>query len=143
MWKVIVRREVRPLIDALNGRKTGYPAVYEQLRRDPCAEFETSRGGTRPFAYRLSGALGTKVGGVHLKRGYRLAFTMRPADDEHARLAATAFRPRSTKTSWRSSWTGCDDSSAGGSNPQTHQSTAERAQPNLHPARLALGPERS
>lgn len=81
MWDVIVRREVRTLIDALAGKRTGYAAAYEQLRRDPCFSYATSSGGFRPFAYRLSGGLATKVCGVHLERGYRLAFTMRPSHD--------------------------------------------------------------
>lgn len=80
-WDVIVRREVRPLIDALKGRSSGYQAAYTQLSSDPCAVFPKNDGGNRPFAYRLSGPLGTKVCGVHLNYGYRLAFTMRPAAD--------------------------------------------------------------
>jgi len=36
MWKVIVRREVRPVIDGLKGKKTGYVAAFAQLERDPC-----------------------------------------------------------------------------------------------------------
>jgi hypothetical protein len=82
MWDVIVRRELRPLIDALKGKKTGYPAAYQQLCRDPCAEFPTADGRTAPFAYRLSGPLRPKVCGTHVKRGYRLAFSMRPSDDD-------------------------------------------------------------
>ncbi len=33
-------------------------------------------------AYRLSGSLEPKVCGVHLRRGYRLAFTMQPPEEE-------------------------------------------------------------
>lgn len=31
MWDVLVRREVRPAIDALKGKKTGYAETYAQL----------------------------------------------------------------------------------------------------------------
>jgi hypothetical protein len=79
-WEVVVRREVEPLIDALKGKRAGYGDAVRQLEIDPCAEFERPAGDPRPFAYRLSGPLEPKVCGVHLKRDYRLAFTMRPAD---------------------------------------------------------------
>jgi hypothetical protein len=39
-------------------------------------------GDPRPLAYRLTGDLQPKVCGAHLKRDYRLAFTMRPPDRE-------------------------------------------------------------
>ena len=79
-WDVVVRREVEPLVDALKGRRAGYGDAVRQLETDPCAEFERSGGDPRPFAYRLSGPLQPKVCGVRLRRGYRLAFTMRPPD---------------------------------------------------------------
>jgi hypothetical protein len=47
--------------------------VHDQLGRDPCAPELT--------AYRLSGPLEPIVCGVHLDRGFRLAFTMQPADE--------------------------------------------------------------
>ena len=78
MWDVIVRDELRHLIDDAERHKTAYPAAYEQLRRDPCLIFD---GSARPFACRLTGPLGDKVCGVKLKNKYRLAFTMRPAED--------------------------------------------------------------
>jgi hypothetical protein len=79
-WDVLVRREVAPLIDALKGKRAGYGDAIRQLELDPCVEFPTDDGGTRPFAYRLSGPLAPKVCGLRLKYGYRLAFTMRPPD---------------------------------------------------------------
>jgi hypothetical protein len=79
VWRVVVRGSVRPLIDDLKGRKAGYARVYEQLRRDPCL----SHPGGRPFAYRLSGPLQTKVCGVRLRGDYRLAFTMHPPSAVH------------------------------------------------------------
>lgn len=67
---MIVPRAVRPFIEALEGKRAGYRDVYEKLERDPCSD---DLG-----AYRLSGPLEPTVCGVHLKRGYRLAFTMQP-----------------------------------------------------------------
>jgi hypothetical protein len=87
VWDVVVRRELRPVIDALAGKRTGYGDAYAQLQRDPCVEYPTAKKsstteGKRPFAYRLSGPLAPKVCGVRLKRGYRVAFTMGPSDDK-------------------------------------------------------------
>lgn len=89
VWDVVVRRELRPVIDGLAGKRTGYGEAYAQLQRDPCVEYPTTAKGNpttkekRPFAYRLSGPLGPKVCGVRLKRGYRLAFTMRASTDKN------------------------------------------------------------
>ena len=87
MWDVVVRRELRPVIDALAGKRAGYGDAYAQLQRDPCVEYPAAKEsqttkGKRPFAYRLSGPLGPKVCGVRLKRGYRLAFTMGPSTEK-------------------------------------------------------------
>ena len=71
-YEVITPREVRPFIDALSGKRAGYGDVYQKLERDPCSD---DLG-----AYRLSGPLEPVVCGVHLKRGYRLAFTMQPPE---------------------------------------------------------------
>ncbi len=49
MWEVVVRREVRPLIDALTGKRTGYRDAYEKLQQDPCLVRATPQG-PRPFA---------------------------------------------------------------------------------------------
>lgn len=69
-YEVVVPREVRKLIDDLAGKGAGYRAVHDQLSRDPCAP--------ELGAYRLSGPLEPIVCGVHLKRDYRLAFTIQP-----------------------------------------------------------------
>lgn len=71
-YEVVTPRAVKPLIEALQGKRAGYRDVYEQLQRDPCA---ADLG-----AYRLSGPLEPKVCGVRLRRGYRLAFTMQPPE---------------------------------------------------------------
>lgn len=73
-YEVVTPRAVSPLIEALQGKRAGYREVYENLRRDPCAD--------HVGAYRLSGPLEPKVCGVHLRRGYRLAFTMQPPEEE-------------------------------------------------------------
>jgi len=106
MWRVIVRREVRPLIDALKGKGAGYSDAYAQLTRDPCAEFPAQEG-SRPFAYRLSGPLSDKVCGVHLRRGHRLAFTMRPADDPaYEGIVEVLYAgTRDTRDRLRDTWT--------------------------------------
>ena len=58
MWQVSVRRSLRPAIDALKGKKTGYADAYAQLRRDPCLIYPASAEGRgRAFAYRISGRM--------------------------------------------------------------------------------------
>jgi hypothetical protein len=64
---------VRKLVDALVGKRAGYRTVHDQLRRDPCAK--------QLGAYRLSGPLAPIVCGIHLKRAFRLAFTIQPPDE--------------------------------------------------------------
>jgi hypothetical protein len=105
VWEVVVRREVRPLIDALAGKRAGYADAYAQLQQDPCAE-RTTREGKRPFAYRLSGPLEPKVCGVHLKHGYRLAFSMQPAADRdhEGRVLVLYVGTRDTRDRSRDVW---------------------------------------
>lgn len=73
-YEVVTPRAVRKLIDALAGKRAGYRVVHDQLARDPCA--------VELGAYRLSGPLEPTVCGVHLKRGFRLAFTIQPPETE-------------------------------------------------------------
>lgn len=73
-YEVIAPPPVRPFIEALAGKRAGYRDVYDKLERDPCSD---DLG-----AYRLSGPLKPLVCGVHLKRGYRLAFTMQPPEEK-------------------------------------------------------------
>ena len=82
MWKVATRREMRPLIDGLKGKEAGYKQAYEQLEQDPCVSYRAPSGELRPFAYRISGRFGEKICGTHLKRGYRIAFTLADSDDD-------------------------------------------------------------
>lgn len=60
MFEVIVRRALRPIVDALKGKKTGYGDAVRQLERDPCHVHSSPTGPNRAFAYRLSGPLGTR-----------------------------------------------------------------------------------
>jgi len=66
-YEVVTSCPVRKLISALAGKRAGYQRVYAQLSRDPCAP--------ELGAYRLAGPLEPIVCGVHLDRGYRLAFS--------------------------------------------------------------------
>lgn len=70
-------RAVRPLIDQLAGQRAGYQDVYAQFARDPCAR--------QLGAYRLSGPLEPVVCGLHLRNGWRLAFTMQPPERPRGR----------------------------------------------------------
>jgi hypothetical protein len=105
VWEVVVRREARPLIDALAGKRAGYADAYEQLRRDPCA-MRSTKDGSRPFAYRLSGPLAPRVCGVHLKNGYRLAFSMQPQNDRRfeGRIVILYVGTRDTRDRSKDIW---------------------------------------
>jgi hypothetical protein len=76
-FEVLVPRAVRPLVDQLAGQRAGYREVHAQLERDPCAEHLR--------AYRLSGPLEPAVCGLHLRNGWRLAFTMQPPERPRGR----------------------------------------------------------
>lgn len=136
-----MRREVRPLIDALKGHSAGYQTAYEQLSNDPCVAFSKKDGSTRPFAYRLSGPLEPKVCGVHLKNGYRLAFTMHPSDDPACEGAVEILYVggRDTRDRSRDIWTvvhdlfGEQNPSAGHLRPPCCEDT----QPTINEAELA------
>jgi hypothetical protein len=69
-FNVLVPRPVQRQVEALAGKKAGYQAVRQLLGADPCHPDLN--------AYRLSGPLAPIVCGLHLKRGYRLAFTTQP-----------------------------------------------------------------
>jgi len=75
-YEVVTPRAVAPLIAQLKGQRAGYAATYAQLQRDPC---DTTLG-----SYRLSGPLELAVCGLHLRNGWRLAFTMQRAEHEDA-----------------------------------------------------------
>lgn len=72
-FEVVTPRAVRKLVDELVGKGAGYRTFHDQLRRDPCAK--------QLAAYRLSGPLAPIVCGIHLRRGFRLAFTIQPPED--------------------------------------------------------------
>lgn len=69
-FEVVAPTAVQALIDDLAGRRAGLQRRLALLSRDPCS--------AELAAYRLSGPLEPVVCGVHLDRGYRLAFTMQP-----------------------------------------------------------------
>jgi len=98
-FEVIVPRAVRGLIDDLAGKRAGYRAIYDQLGRDPCSE--------QLGAYRLSGPLEPIVCGVHLKRGFRLAFTIQPAEEHDgvSRVVILFVGTREPRHRDRDAWT--------------------------------------
>ena len=69
-FNVLVPPPVQRQINALAGKRAGYQNVRTLLGIDPCHPDLK--------AYRLSGPLAPVVCGLHLKRGYRLAFTTQP-----------------------------------------------------------------
>jgi hypothetical protein len=69
-FNVLVPPPVQRQVEALSGKKAGYQNVRKLLGINPCH--------TDLKAYRLSGPLAPVVCGLHLKRGYRLAFTTQP-----------------------------------------------------------------
>lgn len=98
-YEVIIPRAVVPLIEQLRGRRAGYAATYAQLERGPCA---AALG-----AYRLSGPLNPAVCGVHLRNGWRLAFTMQPAerDDMLPRVVILFIGQREPRHRRSDAWT--------------------------------------
>lgn len=69
-WEIVQPDELDPYLDALAGRSAGIRRRLAILAEDPCDD--------QLRAYRLSGPLAPKVCGLHLDRGYRLAFTTQP-----------------------------------------------------------------
>jgi hypothetical protein len=98
-FEVVTPRPVRKLIDGVAGKRAGYQRVYAQLSRDPCAP--------ELRAYRLAGPLEPIVCGVHLGRGYRLAFTMRPpeAAGQPTRVVILYVGPREPSHRQSDIWT--------------------------------------
>lgn len=84
-FNVVIPTPVQVEVNKLAGKRAGYGEVRRQLGSDPCA---ASLG-----AYRLSGPLEPIVCGMHLKRGYRLAFTTQPplVSDEDPRTVVVVL----------------------------------------------------
>lgn len=81
-FNVLVPPPVQRQVEALAGKRAGYQTVRRLLGADPCqADLK---------AYRISGPLAPIVCGLHLKRGYRLAFTtqspLTPKDDSRTQV---------------------------------------------------------
>jgi hypothetical protein len=75
-WEVYVAPAVERVIDDLRGKRLGLGDALRELARDPCsAELD---------ARRLSGPLAPTICGIHLSRGYRLAFSIQPKTKVHA-----------------------------------------------------------
>lgn len=70
-WELVQPAALDPQLKALAGRRAGLQRRLQLLRADPC---DPALG-----AYRLSGPLAPVVCGLHLDRGYRLAFSTQPA----------------------------------------------------------------
>ncbi|HTX45400.1 MAG TPA: hypothetical protein VMD48_03935 [Solirubrobacteraceae bacterium] len=79
-WVLVQPAELDPQIAALAGRRAGLQRRLRLLEHDPC-DPELN-------AYRLSGPLQPIVCGLHLDRGYRLAFTTMsaPTADDRPRV---------------------------------------------------------
>lgn len=78
--KSSARRPSRCLLTTSSGSVLAFGEALRLLAEDPC---QPGLG-----AYRLSGPLKPKVCGAHLRRGYRIAFTMQPpvADGDDPRV---------------------------------------------------------
>jgi hypothetical protein len=70
-WELVQPSELDPQLNALKGRRAGLAKRLALLEVDPCDPALN--------AYRLSGPLAPIVCGLHLDRGYRLAYTTQPA----------------------------------------------------------------
>jgi hypothetical protein len=79
-WELVQPDELDPQLKALKGRRAGLAKRLPLLEADPCDPTLN--------AYRLSGPLAPIVCGIHLDRGYRLAFTTQQAltDEDRPRL---------------------------------------------------------
>jgi hypothetical protein len=80
-YAVVIPPAVQRQVDKLAGLRTGYGETLAQLRLDPC-NLGAPPNPPIPKAYRLSGPLQPVVCGTHLRRGYRLAYTVQ--DDPEA-----------------------------------------------------------
>lgn len=69
-WEIVQPDALALQLNALAGRKAGLQRRLALMQVDPC---DPALG-----AYRLSGPLAPSVCGLHLDRGYRLAFSMQP-----------------------------------------------------------------
>ncbi len=74
-YNVMIPHLVQHEVEKLVGQRTGYAEVRRQLELDPC-NLGAPPNPDSPKAYRLSGPLKPVVCGTHLRRGYRLAYTV-------------------------------------------------------------------
>ena len=71
-YEILIPRAVQLEVDKLAGKRAGFAEAVEQLKLDPC-NLGAPDGVVK--SYRLSGPLQPIVCGVHLRNGYRLAYT--------------------------------------------------------------------
>jgi hypothetical protein len=95
--EIYVAPAVERVIDDLRGKRLGLGDALRELARDPCsAELD---------ARRLSGPLAPVVCGIHLSRGYRLAFSVQPQTKVHtARVVVLYVGKRDTRRRVRDIW---------------------------------------
>ncbi|GEM_PF-1852919 len=95
--EIYVAPAVERVIDDLRGKRLGLGDALRELARDPCsAELD---------ARRLSGPLAPVVCGIHLSRGYRLAFSVQPKTKVHtARVVVLYVGKRDTRRRVRDIW---------------------------------------
>jgi hypothetical protein len=88
--EIYVAPAVQRVIDDLRGKRLGLGHTLRELARDPCSAQLDAR--------RLSGPLAPVVCGIHLSRGYRLAFTVQPKTRAHdARVVVLYVGKRDTR----------------------------------------------
>jgi hypothetical protein len=92
----------------------GYGEAYAQLERDPCAPHLA--------AYRLAGPLEPAVCGLHLRNGWRLAFTMQPPERRRGRhrVIILLVARRGPRHRASDAWTILQDLFAVGNPPEAH-----------------------
>ena len=95
--EIYVAPAVERVIDDLRGKRLGLGDALRELARDPCsAELD---------ARRLSSPLAPIVCGIHLSRGYRLAFSVQPKTKVHtARVVVLYVGKRDTRRRVRDIW---------------------------------------
>ena len=95
--EIYVAPAVERVIDDLRGKRLGLGDALRELARDPCSAQLDAR--------RLSGPLAPVVCGIHLSRGYRLAFSVQPKTKVHtARVVVLYVGKRDTRRRVRDIW---------------------------------------
>lgn len=129
---VVIPSAVQALVEGLSGKSAGYADKLRRLGQDPCAD---DLG-----AYRLSGPLGPKVCGLHLRNGYRLAFTIQPpsSGDPRERIVVLYVGKREPRHRDADVWTLLHDLFGVENPPEGHHKPpcCEEGQPALDDAEV-------